>query len=343
MTTIRSIFKLRLLSLILLAMGGFVGIGCGNKLSSEDRRYIQESLNLRDSSDQRGSEEFELDTILCVDDEFPCFILDDDEGAIWTPEYAVSEELTIPTQISFKGRVDLQDGTRYICREPNGCVIRLKDCVITQGKIKVQKKDKVLGVNDKIPRFSIHDSHDSFTWPTDVEIGNRHNYIYPPSSVDEPPRFSIDDIYDVLGPRLWIVGDIEVGNRKYPPGIFFKGTINLRNGTRYICRDDGCIIRLKDFVVTRGKIEVQKKDKVLGVNDKFPCFILDDDEGAIWTPEYAVSEERTIPTQISFKGQVDLQDGTRYICREPNGCIIRLKDCVVTQGKIEVHKIREAN
>ena len=135
MTTIRSIFKLHLLNLILLAMGGFASIGCGNKPGSEARGNIGESPNVRDSSDQRGRGEFE--------------------------------------------------------------------------------PARIFGVNDKIERFRFDDITGSFTWMEDVEIGN-HKYI---------------------------------------PQLRFKGTINLKNGTRYICRDDVCIIRLEDFVVTRGKIE----------------------------------------------------------------------------------------
>ena len=128
MITSREIFKCHLLSLILLAIGGFVNISCSSKKPS--------------------SEVFEFHTTLHVGDELSCFslndVLDSDYGINWTYGDTALWNRTIPPHIFFKARVDLRNGFRYICTNSDGCIVKLEGCIITQGTIKVyKKKDKL--------------------------------------------------------------------------------------------------------------------------------------------------------------------------------------------------------
>ena len=208
------------------------------------------------------------------------------------------EGYNVPPRISFAGQIDLRDGTRYICTDSDKCIIELPNWIITQGTIKVDKPDEILRVNDKFPNFRLEDAR---------------------------------------GAIVWLAENSEIYNKKVSPHISFKGRIDLRDGTRYICTDsDKCIIGLPNWIITQGTIKVDKPDEAFRVNDKLPDFSPED----IRDSDYDVMkfEGYDVPSRISFKGRIDLQDGTRYICTGSDECIIGLPNWIIIQGTIEVYK-----
>ena len=94
----------------------------------------------------------------------------------------------------------------------------------------------------------------------------------------------------------------------------------------------------------KGPTELFTLDKTLRVGDVLPCFSLNDvrdsDYGIKWHYGKTVIPGRTIPPHIFFKARIDLRDGTRYTCTTPDGCIVKLAGCIITQGTVEVYKKR---
>lgn len=89
-----------------------------------------------------------------------------------------------------------------------------------------------------------------------------------------------------------------------------------------------------------------RPDAIVSVRGKLSCFNLNDvddsDYGINWTYGSYVSEDRMIGyPHVFFKGRIDLEDGTRYICTTPDGCVVNLNDCTITQGTVEVYYKKE--
>ena len=83
-------------------------------------------------------------------------------------------------------------------------------------------------------------------------------------------------------------------------------------------------------------------DKILTVGDKIPPFRHQDvhDIDSIEITEPSTISGRVMRPTIFFKngGQIELKNGTRYICKARQGCKIDLlNDWIVTTGKIEVY------
>lgn len=77
--------------------------------------------------------------------------------------------------------------------------------------------------------------------------------------------FSFDDVNYFSSGLHWTYGDEVTPERNYGPNVRFpkKGVwIELKNGTRYMCRvPGGCRISLTDFTIIEGEIEVYLKKK----------------------------------------------------------------------------------
>ena len=88
--------------------------------------------------------------------------------------------------------------------------------------------------------------------------------------------------------------------------------------------------------------DLLKLDRILHVGDVLPCFSLNDvrdsDYGIEWNYGNTIIPGRTIPPHIFFKARIDLRDGSRYICTNPDGCIVKVEGCIITQGTIKVYK-----